>query len=238
MHNMTMIVDGHTGIEHTLPVQSAYDDVMDLWRGTGVGYTPTLSVAYGGISGERYWYEIDDLWAHPRLQSFIPPHILNPRSRRRQKAPLEDYNHIRVAEIARQVVEQGGLVQAGGHGQLNGVCTHWEMWSFVQGGMTPLQALECGTLNGAKYIGLDADLGSITVGKLADLVVIRRGHDPTVNIRDSEEVEYVVANGHIYDAANMTELGSLERRRPFYWEHLGAGIGVSPPAVPGCSCQR
>ncbi|MDP7017247.1 MAG: amidohydrolase, partial [Pirellulaceae bacterium] len=50
MHNMTMIVDGHTGIEHTLPVQSAYDDVMDLWRGTEVGYTPTLSVAYGGIS--------------------------------------------------------------------------------------------------------------------------------------------------------------------------------------------
>ena len=45
MHNMTMIVDGHTGIEHTLPVQTAYDDVMDLWRGTSVGYTPTLSVA-------------------------------------------------------------------------------------------------------------------------------------------------------------------------------------------------
>lgn len=54
MHNMTMIVDGHTGIEHTLPVQTAYNDVMDLWRNTGVGYTPTLGVAYGGISGEQY----------------------------------------------------------------------------------------------------------------------------------------------------------------------------------------
>ncbi|MFK8115271.1 MAG: amidohydrolase, partial [Rubripirellula sp.] len=68
MHNMTMIVDGHTGIEHTLPVQSAYDDVMDLWRGTEVGYTPTLNVAYGGLSGERYWYQLDDLWLHTRLQ--------------------------------------------------------------------------------------------------------------------------------------------------------------------------
>ena len=64
MHNMTMIVDGHTGIEHTLPVQSVYDDVMDLWRNTKVGYTPTLSVAYGGISGEQFWYEHDDLWKH------------------------------------------------------------------------------------------------------------------------------------------------------------------------------
>ena len=70
-HNLTMIVDGHTGIEHTLSVQTAYDDVFDLWRNTGVGYTPTLSVAYGGLAGEQYWYEVDDLWLHPRLQSFI-----------------------------------------------------------------------------------------------------------------------------------------------------------------------
>ena len=72
MHNMTMIVDGHTGIEHTLPVQTAYDDVMDLWRNTGVGYTPTLCVAYGGISGEQYWYEVDDLWAAPASPEFYP----------------------------------------------------------------------------------------------------------------------------------------------------------------------
>ena len=122
MHNMTMIVDGHTGIEHTLPVQRAYDDVMDLWRGTDVGYTPTLNVAYGGISGEQFWYERDELWLHPRLQTFIPPHILNPRSRRRNISPLEDYNHIKVAAIARQVVADGGLAQAGGHGQLPGIC--------------------------------------------------------------------------------------------------------------------
>lgn len=238
MHNMTMIVDGHTGIEHTLPVQTAYDDVMDLWRDTGVGYTPTLSVAYGGISGERYWYDTDDLWLHPRLQTFIPPHVLNPRSRRRQKAPLEDYNHIRVAEIAKQLVDQGNLVQAGGHGQLNGICTHWEMWSFVQGGMTPMQALECGTLNGAKYIGLDADLGSIRAGKLADLVVIRAGQDPTKNIRHSEKIEYVVANGRIFEAATMTELGQPMRRAPLYWELAGHGIAQVINGRPICSCQR
>ncbi|MGY8688193.1 MAG: amidohydrolase family protein, partial [Verrucomicrobiales bacterium] len=78
MSNMTMIVDGHTGIEHTLPVQYVYDDVLDLWRGTGVGYTPTLCVAYGGMSGEIYWYQESDLWKHPRLKSFIPPHVLQP----------------------------------------------------------------------------------------------------------------------------------------------------------------
>ena len=240
MHNMSMIVDGHTGIEHTLPIQTAYDDVMDLWRGTQVGYTPTLSVAYGGISGEQYWYQIDDLWRHPRLMTFIPPHVLNPRSRRRQKSPDEDYNHIRVAEIAKQVVDQGGLVQAGGHGQLNGVCTHWEMWSFVQGGMTPIQALTCGTINGAKYLGLDADLGSIEVGKLADMVVFQNGADPTKNIRDSERIQYVMANGEIYEADRMNRFGSPAPRMPFFWQGAETGVTFNPAMEHGigCSCLR
>lgn len=240
MHNMTMIVDGHTGIEHTLPVQTAYKDVMDLWKNTGVGYTPTLSVAYGGISGEQYWYQIDDLWLHPRLKSFIPPDVLNPRSRRRQKSPDEDYNHMRVAKIAKQLVDQGGLVQAGGHGQLNGICTHWEMWSFVQGGMTPLEALTCGTLHGAKYLGLDGDLGSVEAGKLADLIIYQKGADPTRNIRDSEKIDNVIANGEIFEANRMNRFGSREPRTPFYWHGSESGMTFMPTLEHGvgCSCLR
>jgi Tol biopolymer transport system component/imidazolonepropionase-like amidohydrolase len=237
MHNMTMIVDGHTGIEHTLPVQTAYDDVMDLWRNTGVGYTPTLSVAYGGISGERFWYAHNDLWLHPRLKTFIPPHVLNPRSKRREISPLEDYNHIRVAEIAKQLVDDGGLVQAGGHGQLNGICTHWELWSFVQGGMTPLQSLQCGTINGAKYVGLDGDIGSLEVGKLADMLVMEEGADPTKRIRDSERIHLTIANGRIFNAETMSEFHTKSQPE-FYWKQVGAGISYPLPHVTGCSCQR
>ncbi len=240
MHNMTMIVDGHTGIEHSLPVQFIYDDVRDLWRGTGVGYTPTLNVAYGGISGEQYWYMMNDLWLHTRLQTFIPPHVLNPRSRRRDKAPKEDYNHIKVARIAKHVVDDGGLVQTGGHGQMAGLGTHWEMWSFVQGGMTPMQSLRCGTLNGAKYLGLDGDIGSIEPGKLADLVVCQIDADPTQEIRDSEKLQYVIANGEVYEANRMNRFGSPSPRPPFYWEDGSTGI-FAPATVSdsiGCSCHR
>ncbi len=237
MHNMTMIVDGHTGIEHTLPVQTAYDDVMDLWRNTGVGYTPTLCVAYGGISGEQFWYEVDDLWLHPRLKSFLPPHVLNPRSRRRNKSPREDYNHIRVAEIAKQVVDDGGLVQAGGHGQLNGICTHWELWSFVQGGMTPMQALRSGTLHGAKYLGLDNDIGSLQTGKLADILVMEPGADPTKAIRDSQKIAYTIVNGRIFEAATMKEVGG-DAAPTFFWELSGQGVSFPLIGMPGCGCQR
>ncbi len=236
MHNLTMIVDGHTGIEHTLSVQYIYDDVLDLWRDTGVGYTPTLSVAYGGLWGENYWYAKDDLWAHPRLNAFIPPHILQPRSRRPVKAHEDDYNHKNVATIAHDSFAQGGLVQAGGHGQLNGICTHWEIWSFVQGGMTPEEALVCGTLNGAKYLGLDGDIGSLETGKLADLIVIEKGFDPTKEIRDTERIQYVMANGHLFDAATMTEHGTEPIEQPkFFWQTGDQSIGISIPQQESCT---
>jgi hypothetical protein len=196
-------------------------------------------VAYGGISGERYLYEHDDLWRHPRLNQFIPSYVLHPLARRRQKAPVEDYNHIEVAKIARQVVQQGGLVQAGGHGQLSGICTHWELWSFVQGGMTPLEALKCGTMHGARYLGLDGDLGSLEPGKLADLIVIAQGHDPTREIRDSEHIDQVMANGQLFDAATMNQLSGEKRAAPqFFFHQSGQQPGMSLPRLPDCDCCR
>ena len=235
-HNLTMVADGHTGIEHSLSVQKVYDDVYDLWTGSGVGYTPTLSVAYGGIWGENYWYEIDDLWLHPRLKNFIPPAKLNPRSRRRIKAPLEDYNHIKVAQIPNGLVERGELVQTGGHGQLNGICTHWELWSLVQGGMSPINALRCGTLFGAKYLGMDHEIGSIEEGKLADVIVIEKGADPLTQIRDSEKIQLVVANGRVFEADSMTEHGAdAKARSPFFWQNGSGAINALMTSEAQCA---
>ncbi len=235
MHNMTMVVDGHTGIEHTLSVRSVYGDVLDLWRGSGVGYTPTLSVAYGGLGGENYWYDVDEVWKNARVAAFIPPHVIKPRAKRRQKAPLEDYNHIHVAAITKQLVDDGGLVQAGGHGQLNGLSTHWEMWMFVQGGMTPFEALRSGTLHGATYIGLDDELGSIRPGKLADFIVYEKGRDPLKNIRDSDDIELVISNGRVYESKTMNQLyPEAMSRKDFYWQTEGFSPGALPPAQLGC----
>ena len=229
-HNLTMVADGHTGIEHTLSVQTAYDDIYDLWAGSGVGYTPTLSVAYGGIWGENYWYEIDDLWLHPRLQRYIPPTILNPRSRRRFKAAKEDYNHMKVAEITKGLIDRGEIVQTGGHGQLNGLCTHWELWSMVQGGMTTWEALRSGTLYGAKYLGMDRELGSIEPGKLADLLVLEPEADPISNIRDSEKIQTVISNGRILDAATL----GGDKRAPLFWENGRGAVSIMLPRTDQC----
>src|SRR6187402_928810 len=111
---------------------------------------------------------------HEQLLAFTPREVIDARSRRRTMAPDDDFNHILIAKGAKQIADAGGSVQLGAHGQLQGLGAHWELWMLQQGGMTNMEALRAGTIDGARYIGMDADIGSIEKGKLADLVVLDR----------------------------------------------------------------
>ncbi|MDP7592467.1 MAG: amidohydrolase family protein [Litorilituus sp.] len=216
-HNLTMVVDGHTTLEHSIPVANVYDDVKQLWAQSQMAYTPTLVVAYGGIWGENYWYDTTDVWLHPRLSQYVPSEFLQPRAMRRPKAPLNHYNHINVAKVAKELQDLGIKVNAGGHGQREGLAMHWEMWMMAQGGMTPLQALRTATMSPAKTLGLDEQLGSIKVGKLADLIVV--DGDVSQNIRLSDKVTYTMVNGRLYNAQTMNEVGNYKQNRAkFYFE--------------------
>jgi Tol biopolymer transport system component/imidazolonepropionase-like amidohydrolase len=218
--NMSEIVDGHTGIEHATPLVEFYDDVKQFWSGTKVGYTPTFVVAYGGISGENYWYDHTDVWKDEHLMRFSPRFIIEPRSMRRVKAPEEHYNHIHVARTAHDLRLKGVSVQLGAHGQRAGLAAHWELWSMAQGGFTPWEAFRGATIDGARYIGMDRDIGSIEPGKLADLVVI--GGDPLKEIRDSEKVAYTMINGRLYDAGTMDQVAPDKvKRKPLFFQKEG-----------------
>lgn len=203
-HNLTQIIDGHTGIEHAIPLERLYQDVIQLWSATEVGYTPTFNVAYGGLMGENYWYQESAVYAHKRLRRFVPPRSLDARARRPLTAPLMDWNHIAVARSARDLMRAGVRVQAGAHGQREGLGMHWEMWSMHQGGFTPYEALRAATLHGAMYLGLDQDLGRVSPGYLADLAIIKG--DPLTDLRKSEDVRWVVLGGRVYDAQTMARL--------------------------------
>lgn len=216
-HNLTMIADGHTGIEHSIPTAKIYDDIKQLWSQTEVGYTPTLVVAYGGIFGENYWYDKTDVWTNYKLNTFVPADVFKPRAMRRPKAPEHHYNHINNAKVAKALRDLGVKVNIGAHGQREGLGAHWEIWMFEQGGMSQLEALRTATMDPAHYIGMDHAIGSLKAGKLADLIVI--DGDPLKNIRVTDNVVYTMINGRLYDANTMDEVGNRERRRqPFYFE--------------------
>tara|TARA_B100000949_G_scaffold228732_1_gene236687 strand:- start:1891 stop:2934 length:1044 start_codon:yes stop_codon:yes gene_type:complete len=231
-YNMTMVLDGHTGVEHALPVPVVYNDLAQLFGQSSTGYTPTLVVGYGGLGGENYWYERTNVWENERLLTFVPRDVVDPLSRRRIiAAGDEDYNHIRISRGAKAIQDAGGLVTLGAHGQMQGLGAHWELWMLEQGGMTQVEALKAATINGARYLGLDDALGSVEVGKLADLLVL--DGDPLEDLRNTESLSMVMLNGRLYDALTLNEIGNHPAERPLlYWERLPSPAPAAPVAPP------
>jgi imidazolonepropionase-like amidohydrolase len=133
------------------------------------------------------------------------------------KAPEDNFVDDDNAREARKVAATGKLVAIGAHGQQAGIGSHWELWSFVRGGMTPVEALRAGTIDSAKSLGFAKDVGSIEAGKLADLVVLDA--DPTADIRNSDKISRVMLGGRLYDAKTMNEVETgTAKRQPYWWE--------------------
>ena len=223
-HNMSMVVDGHTSVEHNLPVVPLYNDVIQLWSHTKTSNTPTLVVNYGGVNGEYYWYDKTNVWEKERLLAFTPRALVDSRSRHRMKIPDEEYEngHILTSKSCTALQNAGVNINLGSHGQLQGLAAHWELWMIHQGGMSNMQALRAATMNGAEYLGMENEIGSIKEGKLADLIII--DGNPLENILDTENVIYTMVNGRLYDASTMDEVGDTKKERSlFYWEKEGSG---------------
>ena len=235
-HNMTMMLDGVSSIEHNIPVAPLYKDVVDTWKQTDVRNTPTLVVNYGGLNGEYYWYNKMNIWENERFLKFYPQGALDARAIRREIAPEWDYYHIEVAKQAKRLRDAGIKILVGGHGQMQGLSQNWEIWSLVQGGFSPWQALRAATIDGADHLGFASEFGSIEVGKRADLVITNT--NPLDNIQNSIDTAYVMVNGRLFDATTMAEIGGKNRPAPvFYFNQQQTGLSVGQEYGPTMEAQ-
>ena len=243
-HNMSMLMDGHTGIEHNIPVAPVYKDVHELWKNSKAGYTPTLIVNYGGLNGEYWFYQKDNVWENEKLLKYTPRGLVDSRSRHRTMVPDEEYEngHIMVSKDVTALTNYGVKANLGAHGQLQGLGAHWELWLLHQGGMSNMQALRAATLNGAEYIGAGDEIGSLKVGKLADLIVLDK--NPLEDIKNTESVKYTMVNGRLFDTDTMNEIGNTEEKRSeFWWENNKYNQAFpwheasKSFTVPGCGCE-
>ncbi|MBL8266983.1 amidohydrolase family protein [Steroidobacter sp.] len=230
--NVSMILDGHTNLEHNLPVATYYDDLLQLFKASSMSSTPTLIVTFGELFGENYIYQNQQPWKENKVRAFIPGvnNAYNPITGAGE-APLYvrgmqsihyadelyDIGFRSVGRSVKRLDDAGVTINVGSHGQASGIAIHWEMQLLAEGGMSPMRILRAATINGAHTYGLDHQLGSIEPGKLADLIVLDR--NPLADIRNTNSVRYTMVNGRLYDAESMNEIGNYNKpRTKFYWE--------------------
>ena len=212
--DLTHMIDGFSGNEHSLPLPDLYDDVVQLTAQTRIAYTPTLLVNYGGPWTEDYYYTNESPHDDPKLRRYTPYYALAARTLRRAWFHDREYITTRIAQQAKKIVDAGGQVGIGAHGQLQGLGYHWELWS-VASGSTNMDALRSATLMGAEMIGLHQDVGSLAAGKFADLVVLNS--NPLDNIRNSADIQFVMKAGALYEGDTLDQVWPQEEKLADQW---------------------
>ena len=223
--NLTLMQDGYAGLEHSLPISPFFQDVVKLGAASGITYTPTFIVSYGGPIGLQHYLtngmSVDE---EQRLRRFTPHDELDKwKSTSWNRA--DQYVFPIHAKQLTKWVNGGGKAGLGSHGEVQGIGTHWELWMMASGGMKPHAALKAATIDSADAIGFAKDLGSLEAGKLADLIVLDA--NPLEDLKNTARIAEVMKNGRLYDAATLNE--TYPRQKPldaqWWWK-------LEPPAPP------
>jgi imidazolonepropionase-like amidohydrolase len=197
---------GDYTLEHMTPASAEADRLFDALISHHVAITSTLPGRAATVPG------------HPALPTAVLEAMAPPvreaylfglnrpadKSAQAKNAMLQR----REMDLQRAFVAKGGLLLAGPdpvglNGLLPGFGDHREIELLVEAGFTPPEAIRIATLNGAFFLGRQDQIGSIAIGKNADLVVVKG--DPNSRIADIEKVEIVFKDGVGYDTKKLLD---------------------------------
>jgi len=214
--DLSLVLDGYSAFEHPLPPAPIYQDVVQLLARSGTIPDPVLATHF------RFRHIIDEIWpwSTKKMKAFLPPQWTDPE---RQTTflthnflfPYDEATVKRVSSQATKVMEAGGCVSMGSHGNAPGIGAHWEIWTLKMGGMSAYNSLRAATLCGALAIGHERDLGSLEVGKLADLQILDR--DPLEDIHNTLSIHWVMKTGRLFNADSLDEVWPQPQSRDLPW---------------------
>jgi len=181
------LIKHHVAIDSTLPNNSSYVPSLNPSVDGGPPLKPAALAAMSPAAREGYLGDLKRAASDSSEQTKLVR---------------------RDMELERAFVAAGGLLIAGSdpvglRGLVPGFADHREIELLVEAGFTPVQAIQIATLNGATFLGREDRIGSISVGKNADLVVMKG--DPTTQISDIENVEIVFKDGVGYDTQKLLD---------------------------------
>lgn len=186
----------HTGLCEARGDKYIYDDLVQLFRAAGIGVVPTIVYHDFAVRINERAALLDD---DAELAPFIPAREnfgwmikLNAAAHQRWMQA------IRLArETTARLSRAGVTIGTGTDIWQIPTGTHMELEQLVAAGLTPAQAIRAGTGDAARILGADKDLGTIEVGKWADLILLDA--DPLVDIRNTRRIWQVVHYGRLVD---------------------------------------
>lgn len=205
--------EGNLKLLLTTQDQQRCDALVQLLAHNQTWQVPTLAWQRGGT----FLDQLD--WKHQPLDKYVPAYWRDVTWRRFNDQMMPDLLHdplpLRQDYFARNLQMVGALHHAGvlflagtdtapGIYVMPGFSLHDELANFVEAGFTPMEALQTATSNPAKFLGTEANSGSVGPGKIADLVLLRE--NPLEDIQNTRKIELVVAAGRLFDRAALDQL--------------------------------